>query len=127
MSTPSDRKYSKEHEWIKIEGDTGIVGITDHAQNALTDIVFVELPEPGRKTEAGKPFAVIESVKSVSDVFAPADGEVTEANKELEEHPELLNQSPYDKGWIAKIKVEKQDESLMSAQEYDDFVAKEAH
>ena len=117
--------YSKEHDWVKIEGDTGIVGITNHAQNALTDIVFVELPEIGRKVEAGKPFCVIESVKSVSDVFSPVTGEVIEVNKSLEDNPDVINNSPYEDGWIAKIKIESKSEELMSAKEYDDFVAKE--
>ncbi|MBU0757015.1 MAG: glycine cleavage system protein GcvH [Nanoarchaeota archaeon] len=127
MATPTDRKYTKEHEWVKVDGDTAIVGITDHAQEALTDIVFVELPEVGKKAEAGQPFCVIESVKSVSDVFAPVTGEVTEVNSEIESSPELMNQSPYEKGWIVKIKAESVDESgLMSAEEYDKFVA-ESH
>ncbi|HEX9842235.1 MAG TPA: glycine cleavage system protein GcvH [bacterium] len=104
MTIPADLKYSKEHEWVRLEGDTATVGITDFAQDQLTDIVFVELPEPGRKLNAGDPAAVLESVKSVSDVYAPLAGEVVAVNKELEAHPELVNESPYDKGWLLKIK-----------------------
>ncbi len=116
METPKDRKYSKEHEWLT---DDGIIGITEHAQHALTDIVFVELPLKGKKVEIGKPFCVIESVKSVSDVFSPVDGEVIEVNEALSDHPELINEDCYGKGWIAKVRIAKADGSLMSAEEYD--------
>ena len=125
METPDDRKYSKEHEWLKIENLKGIIGITDHAQNSLTDIVFIELPEEGKKLEIQKPFCVIESVKSVSDVFSPVNGEIIEVNKGLEDHPELINQSPYQEGWIVKVKISEEDKDLMTAKEYDDFIAKE--
>ena len=123
METPKDRKYGKEHEWVKIEDDVATIGITDHAQENLTDIVFVELPEEGDEIEIGQPFCVIESVKSVSDVFAPVKGEVIEVNEELEENPENLNESPYEKGWIAKVKVSEESKDLMSAEEYEDFIA----
>ena len=127
MTTPTDRKYTKEHEWLKVKGNTATIGITDHAQHALTDIVFVELPTVGKKAEAGKAFCVIESVKSVSDVFSPVTGEVTEVNSDVESSPELINQSPYENGWLAKLKVDKVDEDgLMTAEEYDRFVA-ESH
>mgnify|MGYP001594702233 CR=1 FL=1 len=101
---PADRKYSREHEWVRLEGDTATVGITDFAQDQLTDIVFVELPEVGRRVKAGDPAAVLESVKSVSDVYAPLAGEVVEVNQALDAHPEYVNESPYDTGWIYRLK-----------------------
>lgn len=127
MTSPEELKYSKEHEWVKLEGDMAIVGITDFAQKQLTDIVFVELPEKGKKVEKGKQMAVVESVKSVSDVFCPVTGEVVEANEELANTPETLNKDPYGKGWIAKIKLDdkSQVESLISASEYEEFIKSE--
>ena len=105
MIIPADLKYTKEHEWVRLQGDTATVGITDFAQDQLTDIVFVELPEAGRKVNAGDPTAVLESVKSVSDVYAPLAGEVVAVNKDLEAHPEFVNESPYEKGWLFKLKL----------------------
>ena len=102
---PADLKYSREHEWVRTEGGTATVGITHFAQDQLTDIVFVELPDVGRVVKAGDPIAVLESVKSVSDVFAPLAGTVLDVNKALEAHPEYVNESPYDKGWLFKLKV----------------------
>lgn len=124
MENPKDRKYSKEHEWIKVDGDTGVVGITDHAQHLLTDVVFVELPSVGQKVEKDKPLGVIESVKSVSDVYSPVTGEVIEVNKELENAPEALNTDPYGDGWVVKVKIADASEleSGMSAEEYDAFI-----
>jgi glycine cleavage system H protein len=118
-------KYTKEHEWVKVEGDIAVVGISDFAQDQLTDIVFIELPEVGKKVEQGKSFCAVESVKSVSDIFAPVSGEVVEANKELENKPELVNEDPYGKGWVAKIKISDKAEldNLMSAEEYKKFVS----
>lgn len=126
MANPSDLKYTKEHEWIKIDGDIATCGITDFAQKLLTDIVFVELPEIGKKAEKSKPIAVVESVKSVSDVFAPLSGEVVEINSELENSPETINKDAFGKGWLFKIKISKKDEinDLMSAEEYDKFISK---
>lgn len=123
MENPSNLKYSKEHEWVKLEGDIAIVGVTDFAQKQLTDIVFVELPEKGKKVEQGKQMAVIESVKSVSDVFSPVTGEVIEVNEELKDNPEVINRDPYGGGWIVKIKIDNEDElnSLMTAEEYEKF------
>ena len=117
---PSNLKYTKEHEWAKAEHDTAIIGITDYAQHALTDVVFVELPEVGKKVHQFKPLCVIESVKSVSDVFAPFSGEVVEVNNELSSNPEFVNQSPYEKGWIAKIKIhdKKEEQNLMDNHHY---------
>ena len=125
MANPADLKYSKEHEWIKLEGDIGIIGVTDFAQEQLTDIVFVELPDKGRKVEAGKQMAVIESVKSVSDIFSPIDGEVMEVNERLKDNPEIINKDPYGEGWIVKIKIDNKDglDSLMSSEEYEKSIS----
>jgi glycine cleavage system H protein len=127
---PTDRFYSKEHEWIKNNGDgTVVVGITDYAQEMLTDIVFVELPAIGRKVAQGEPMAVVESVKSVSDVFAPVGGEVVAVNKKLEETPELLNQDAFGEGWIAGIKLVNAAEmkTLLTAADYDALIKEEKH
>ena len=105
MNIPENLKYTKEHEWVKIEDDTAVMGITDFAQKMLTDIVFVELPEVGRQVEKGKPYIVVESVKSVSDVFAGLSGEVIEVNEVVVDEPALVNQDPYGKGWFAKVKI----------------------
>lgn len=127
MASPNDRKYTKQHEWCRAEGDTVTVGVTDYAQKALTDIVFVELPELGAKVEREKPMCVVESVKSVSDVFAPVSGEVVEVNTELLSTPELVNKEPFGRGWIAKIKLEDEKElhALMDGKQYDAFVEEE--
>lgn len=121
---PEGLKYTKEHEWIKANGNEGTVGITDYAQHALTDVVFVELPEIGKKTAQFKSFCTIESVKSVSDVFAPASGEIIAANKNVSEKPELVNNDPYGNGWIAKIKISNKDElnNLMGAAAYKNYL-----
>ena len=122
---PTDRKYDKEHEWAKDNGDgTVTMGITDHAQELLTDIVFVELPDVGKKVEQMKPMAVVESVKSVSDVYAPASGEIIEVNTALEDEPEIINSDPFAGGWICKIKMNdpKQLDDLMDASAYDDLI-----
>jgi glycine cleavage system H protein len=127
---PADRLYSKDHEWVKEEGDgTVVVGITDYAQEMLTDIVFVELPEPGRKVARGEAMAVVESVKSVSDVFAPVSGEALEVNSELESAPELINSDAFGAGWIVKLKLENADELqlLLSAEAYDALIREEKH
>jgi glycine cleavage system H protein len=125
---PADRKYSKEHEWVRLEGDVATVGITDFAQEQLTDIVFVELPEVGRKVAAGDPTAVLESVKSVSDVYAPLAGEVVEVNKALETHPEQVNESPYDAGWLFKLKTAGAlPAELMDGPAYQAFLDRQEH
>ena len=106
MNTPSDLKYTKDHEWLKLlDNDEAIVGITDFAQQSLGDITFVELPEEGDTIDQGATFGVVESVKAASDLFMPIDVEVLEANSELEDAPEKVNQSPYEEGWIIKVKV----------------------
>lgn len=123
MTIPADLMYTKDHEWVRINGDTATFGLTDHAQEALGDIVFVEIPEEGRVVAAGDAFAVVESVKAVSDAYAPIAGEVTEGNSELEETPEKVNEDPYGEGWIAKVKVTDGDTShLMDADAYTAFL-----
>ncbi len=102
--TPADRLYTRTHEWLKVEGDTALIGITDHAQEALGDVTFVERPPIGRKIEKGKAFGSIESVKAASDLFAPVSGEVVETNAELEKTPALVNEDPYGRGWIIRVK-----------------------
>ncbi|MCX7591226.1 MAG: glycine cleavage system protein GcvH [Kiritimatiellae bacterium] len=101
--TPNDRKYTKTHEWVKIEGSTAVVGITDHAQRAMGDITFVECPPVGKEVSRGNACAVVESVKAASDIYAPLSGRVAAVNKELETNPELINKDPYGKGWIYKL------------------------
>ena len=105
MSVPGNFKYTADHEWLLVEGDVATVGITDHAQEELTDIVFVELPDVGRECEAEEAIAVVESMKAASDIYAPVDGEIIEANEELEGDPSLVNTDPYAGGWIFKIKL----------------------
>jgi glycine cleavage system H protein len=122
---PGDRKYSKDHEWIMVNGDgTACLGITDYAQEMLTDIVYVELPEIGRKVKAGDAIAVVESVKSVSDVFSSISGEVIEANGELETAPDLINKDAFGDGWIVKLKMDDAAELnvLMCAGEYEEMI-----
>jgi glycine cleavage system H protein len=105
MNIPKNLKYAKSHEWVRVEGDIAVVGITDHAQHELTDVVYVETPTVDSRVEAGKECAVVESVKSASDIYAPVSGDVVAVNEELSSAPELLNQDPYDKGWMFKIKI----------------------
>lgn len=121
--------YTEEHEWVKIDGDTATVGISDHAQELLTDIVFVELPNVGDAVEQGKPACVVESVKSVSDVYAPIGGEISEVNAELESAPELVNNDAFGAGWIFKLSGVSADElgTLMDAAAYREFIANESH
>jgi glycine cleavage system H protein len=122
--TPADRKYTKEHEWVKTEKDVVTLGVTHYAQEQLTDIVFVELPDIGRRVKSGESIAVVESVKSVSDVYSPVTGTVTAVNEELVSHPEKVNESPYEEGWIVKLKVPSVDSAkMMDAAAYDAFVA----
>jgi glycine cleavage system H protein len=127
MAYPAELKYTKEHEWIKVEGDTGIVGITDHAQKALGDIVFVELPKQGATLTQGKSLGTVESVKAVSDIYAPASGTVTEVNQDLATTPEKINADPHG-AWMVKVKLANPGEvkNLLSAADYEKFVAEEA-
>jgi glycine cleavage system H protein len=126
MAFPADLKYTKEHEWVKIEGDSATIGITDHAQESLGDIVFVELPKVGADVEAHKSFGTVESVKAVSDVYAPVSGTVTAVNDELTNAPEKINADAH-RAWMIKIKVKDKGEanSLMSAADYEKYVAEE--
>ena len=119
--------YSKEHEWVKREGDIIVMGITDHAQEMLGDITFIELPEPGVNIKQGDQIAVVESSKAASDVFSPASGKIVEVNQELEEGPELVNESCYEKGWICKLTLSNPDDlaGLMDAPQYEAFLAQE--
>src|SRR4051794_23473280 len=117
---PSDLKYAKSHEWVRVSGDIATVGITDHAQHELTDVVFVELPAVGRKVKAGEACAVVESVKTASDIYAPISGEVVEVNASVSSNPALVNSSPYQDGWFFKVKLANAAEaaSLMNAEAY---------
>jgi glycine cleavage system H protein len=126
MAYPSDFKYTKEHEWIKVDGAAATIGITDHAQNSLGDIVFVELPNPGKEIEQGKAFGTVESVKAVSDLYAPVSGTVTEINQELATAPEKVNQDAHT-AWMVKITVKDPAElnALLSSADYEKFVAEE--
>ncbi len=124
MDFPEELKYTEEHEWVLVEEDIVTIGITDFAQEQLGDVVFVELPEAGDEVEAGKTFGVVESVKAVSDIYAPVSGEVVEVNDELPEEPETINSSPYDDGWLIKIKLSDPSEldELMDADAYQEFI-----
>ncbi|BCR04131.1 glycine cleavage system H protein [Desulfuromonas versatilis] len=127
MEFPEDLKYTEEHEWVLLEDGIVTVGITDFAQDSLGDVVFVELPEVGTMVEEGKAFGVVESVKAVSDVYAPVSGEVVEVNEDLPDTPELINTSPYEDGWMIKIRLTEpgQVDDLMDAEQYQAFVEKE--
>lgn len=122
MDFPKELKYTKDHEWVKIDGNTAIIGITEFAQRELGDIVYVEVETVGETIEAGEVFGTVEAVKTVSDLFMPLEGEISEFNEELEGSPELVNESPYEEGWMIKVKFEKLPEDLLSAEEYADLV-----
>ena len=117
---PPDLKYAKSHEWVRLQGDTATVGITDHAQHELTDVVFVELPAVGRQVKAGEACAVVESVKTASDIYSPVSGQVVEVNKAAADNPALVNTDPYGAGWFYKIKLSNPSElnNLLSAESY---------
>src|SRR5687768_3015198 len=104
-NVPAELKYAKSHEWVRINGDMAVVGITDHAQHELTDVVFVELPDLGRKVKAGEPAAVVESVKTASDIYAPLSGEIVEVNQAVADNPALVNTEPYGGGWFFKLRL----------------------
>jgi glycine cleavage system H protein len=122
---PTDRRYTSEHEWVKLEGDVAVVGITDFAQDQLGDVVYVELPKVGDRVEAMKPFGVIESVKTASDLFAPVSGTVEDVNDQIVSEPQLVNDVPYEGGWLIKVKPDNASDidNLMTAQQYVDQVA----
>jgi glycine cleavage system H protein len=119
VSLPQDLQYTKSHEWVRQEGDTATVGITDHAQEELGDVVFVELPAEGDSFDAGESFGTVESVKAVSDLYAPVGGEVVEVNSALEDAPEKINEDPYGEGWIVKLRTSGEAD-LLSADEYEE-------
>ncbi len=127
MEVPKELLYTPEHEWIRVEGKNAVIGITQFAQDQLGDIVFVELPEVGSQIEKESPFGVVESVKTVSDLYAPASGKVTKVNKDLEANPENVNSEPYGKGWIIEIEIsdEKDMESLLAPDAYTEQCQKE--
>ena len=124
---PKEYKYTKEHEWIKVEGNVATIGITNYAQEQLGDIVSVEFPKTGKEFLKGESMALIDSMKTTSDVYAPVSGEVLEVNGELEPRPELMNEDPYGEGWILKLKIKNPDdlEGLMNAEDYEAYLAKE--
>ena len=117
---PADLKYAKSHEWVRVEGEVATVGITDHAQHELTDVVFVELPQAGRKVKTGEPAAVVESVKTASDIYSPLSGEILESNQAVVDQPALVNSDPYGKGWFFKLKLSQPGEldKLLSPGDY---------
>ncbi len=121
--TPDDLLFTKEHEWLRIVGETGTVGISDHAQKELGEVVYVELPKVGTKFDSNEPFGNVESVKAVSELFLPVSGEVIEINEELGAAPEKINQDPYGEGWMIRIRLLNQNETadLMSPEEYDEY------
>ena len=127
MDFPEDLKYTEEHEWVLLEGELVSIGISDFAQDQLGDVVFVELPEVGDRVEVGKAFGVVESVKAVSDIYAPLAGEVVEVNVDLPDAPELINTSPYEDGWMIRIKPDDPAEldDLMDASAYQAFIEEE--
>lgn len=126
MNLPENLRYTKEHEWIRIEGDTGTIGITDYAQGELGDIVFVELPAKGATLVQGKSFGTIEAVKAVSDLYAPLSGEVLDVNKAVQETPEVVNKDPYGTGWMIKVRIANPDEAkmLLGSEAYGKLIAK---
>ena len=126
MDFPQDLKYTKDHEWIRVEGEIGTIGITDHAQGELGDVVFVELPAPGKGLKQHDAFGTIEAVKAVSDLYAPVTGTVTDVNGELAAHPELVNKEPYGKGWMVKMRIAQPGEpaGLLDAAAYKALIGK---
>lgn len=124
MEYPDNLKYSKEHEWVRVEDDRAVVGITDHAQSELGDVVYVELPDVGRTVAQDEAFAVVESVKAVSDVYAPVSGDIVEVNEQLNDAPELINTAPYEEGWIAVFHIADpaQLDGLMDAAAYEAYI-----
>ena len=129
MSTyPEEFRYTKEHEWVKAEGDTGVIGITDHAQHELGDIVYVDLPKVGTTVEKGKSLGSVESVKAVSDIYSPVSGEVIEINESLTAAPEKLNEDPHGAAWLVKVRLSVRDEikQLLSASDYQTYIQAES-
>lgn len=127
MEFPKDLKYTKEHEWVKVEGNIATVGITDYAQDSLGDVVYVELPQEGGTVTKSEPFGVVESVKAVSDLYSPISGSVAEVNDAIIDNPEVINEDPYGDAWMIKIEVNSPDDlgDLLSADEYQKFIEEE--
>lgn len=127
MEFPKDLKYTKEHEWVKIEGDTVTVGITDYAQDSLGDVVYVELPQEGGSVTKDEPFGVVESVKAVSDLYSPVSGDVTEVNDAIVDNPEVINDEPYGDAWMIKIELSNPEEldDLLSVEDYQSYIEEE--
>jgi len=129
MNIPAELKYSRDHEWVKIEGNHATVGITDYAQSQLGDVVFVEVPEIDTEITVGTGFSVVESVKAVSDIYAPVDGKIVKVNDALTDTPEIMNEDPYGEGWIAVIKIADSVnlDHLLSSEEYEKFITEEGN
>lgn len=129
MAAPDNLKYTKTHEWVLVDGDVITVGVTDHAQQELGDITYLELPETGDTISAGETFGVVESVKAASDIYSPVDGEVVDRNAMAIDTPEVINQSPYDQAWLIKVKISHpgQVEALMTPAEYNEFAGDDEH
>ena len=125
MSVPEELQYTKSHEWVRTEDDTATIGITDHAQEELGDIVYVELPEQDATFESGDSFGTVESVKAVSDLYTPVGGEVVEVNETLDDSPEKINEDPYGEGWIVKLRVSDEGAGLLSASDYVQLLEEE--
>ena len=125
MPSPSDRRYTKEHEWVRVEDNMGTVGITDYAQDQLGDIVYVDLPSPGTHVKQLEKLGEIESVKAVSDLYSPVSGELVEVNQGVNDRPELVNQSPYEEGWLVRLRLADPAEldNLLTAKQYDELIA----
>lgn len=126
-NVPEDLQYSKDHEWLRVAGEVGTIGITDHAQHSLGDVVYVELPKVGESFGAHEPFGSVESVKAVSEIFSPVAGEVVEVNQTLQDEPEKINTDPYGEAWIIRLRVSNKSEidGLLTAAEYEDFIKSE--
>jgi glycine cleavage system H protein len=125
LNVPEELQYTRSHEWVRTEDDTATIGITDHAQDELGDVVFVELPEQVATFDAGDSFGTVESVKAVSDLYTPIGGEVVEINETLNDSPEKINEDPYGEGWIVKLRVSDEGSELLSASDYEQFVEEE--
>jgi glycine cleavage system H protein len=125
LSVPEELQYTRSHEWVRTEGDTATIGITDHAQDELGDIVYIELPEEGATFDVGDAFGTVESVKAVSDLYAPVGGEVVEVNEALGDTPEKINEDPYGGGWIIKLRISGDGEGLLSASDYETLLEEE--
>jgi glycine cleavage system H protein len=129
MTSPQDLKYTKSHEWVRVDGEIATIGVTDYAQSELGDITYLELPDVGGSVSGGEPFGVVESVKAASDIYTPIDGEVIERNEDAIAAPDVVNSSPYEGAWLIKVRVSDpaQLEQLMSAEEYEELLKNSAH